>query len=176
VTDDAGGAGSLTRAAAHVFFGVGRGIASTVYGTIVVMATLSAAYATEKDPWRLASIVGSTAIVLWIAHLYSHALSETIAHGARPNRRGMLAIARVELGILLAAATPVVALALGASGVMRETAAVWLALSIGLVTLAVEGLRFARLEHFGLTKTLIATAVNISLGLVVVLLKITVEH
>ena len=29
----------LARAAEHVLFGVGRGIAGTVYGTVVVMAT-----------------------------------------------------------------------------------------------------------------------------------------
>ena len=167
---------SATRAVAEAFFGVGRGIASTVYGTIVTMATLTAAYATEKDPWKLATIVGSTALVLWLAHLYAHALSETIAHGSRPGRRSLYAIARIELGILFAAIAPVIALALGAAGVLRESAAIWLALSIGLVTLAVEGFRFARLERFGVWRTLVATGVNLALGLLVVLLKVTVEH
>jgi hypothetical protein len=174
VTDQA--TPSVARAAAEAFFGVGRGIASTVYGTIVTMATLTAAYATEKDPWRLAAIVASTALVLWVAHLYAHALSETIAQGARPGRRTLYAIARIEIGILFAAVAPVIALALGAGGVLREPAAIWLALSIGLVTLAVEGFRFARLEHFSLWRTLVATGVNLALGLLVVLLKVTVEH
>lgn len=176
MTDEAATRPSFTTAAANAFFGVGRGIASSVYGTIVVMATLSAAYATEKDPWRLAVIVASTSLVLWIAHVYAHGLSETMARGARPSGRGVVAIAQTEVGILLAAVAPVAALALGAAGVLRETSAVWLALGLGLGTLAVMGFRFAHLEHFGLWRTLVATAVNVSLGLLVVLLKITVEH
>ena len=140
---------SLTHAATHVFFGVGRGIASTVYGTIVVMATLTAAYATEKDPWKLAAIVASTAAVLWLAHIYAHGLSETIAHGAGLTRRTVVSIARTELGILLAATAPTLALILGAAGVLAESSAVWLALGIGLVTLGVEGVRYARVRGSG---------------------------
>jgi hypothetical protein len=167
---------SVGYAATAVFLGVGRGIASTVYGTVVVMATLTAAYATEKDPWRLAAIVVTTAIVLWIAHLYSHALGETIAEGHRPGRRALLAIARIEIGILIAALGPTVALILGSAGVLHETAAVWVALGIGLVTLGIEGLRFARLESFGLAATVVATSVNLGLGLLVVVLKVAVAH
>jgi hypothetical protein len=167
---------SVGYAATAAFLGVGRGIASTVYGTIVVMATLTAAYATQKDPWRLAGIVVTTAIVLWIAHLYSHALGETIAEGHRPGRRVLFGIARIEIGILMAAVGPTVALVLGSAGILHESAAVWLALAIGLVTLGVEGLRFARLERFGVAATIVATCVNLGLGLLVVLLKVAVAH
>jgi hypothetical protein len=134
---------TAVRVAEHVFFGVGAGIASTVYGTVLVMATLTAAYATEKHPWKLAVIIATTRSVLWIAHLYAHGLSASIEQSRRLSRAELVAILRRELGILLAAAAPTIALLLGASGVFAETAAVWLALAIGLVTLAVEGLRFA---------------------------------
>ncbi len=172
---DPGERPSLSRAATAVFFGVGRSIASTVYGTVLVMATLTAAYATEKDPWRLAAIVASTAGVLWFAHLYAHMLGETIA-GVRPDRHAILAVARVEVGILFAAVLPILALCLGAAGVLHETAAVWLALTIGLATLGYEGFRFARLERFGPVRTILATCVNLGLGLLVVLLKVLVAH
>src|SRR3954451_9143733 len=87
----------------NVLLGARRGIASTVYGSVLVMATLTAAYASEHDPWRLAVIVATTACVLWIAHLYSHALSESIAHDHRLTRGDVTGIAQRELGILLAA-------------------------------------------------------------------------
>src|SRR3954449_2654142 len=93
-------------AVADVLLGARRGIASTVYGTVVVMATLTAAYASVHDPWRLAAIVAATAFVLWIAHLYSHALSESIAEDHRLTRGDLSGIARRELGILLAAGRP----------------------------------------------------------------------
>lgn len=164
------------RAAEHVLFGVGSGIASTVYGTVVVMATLTAGYATEKHPWKLAVIVASAALVLWIAHLYAHGLSESIVHNRRLTGEEVLGIVRRELGILLAAVGPVVALVLGALGVFGETTAVWLALGVGLVTLAAEGIRFARLERLGPLGIVVAMAANVGLGLLVVALKVSVAH
>ncbi|MBV9415311.1 MAG: hypothetical protein JO363_10070, partial [Solirubrobacterales bacterium] len=49
-------------------------IAGTVYGTIVVLSVLAAgAHAYEHRLWRLASISATSAVVLWVAHVYSHA-------------------------------------------------------------------------------------------------------
>ena len=121
--------------------GTGGGIASTVYGTVVVMATLTAAYATEKDPWRLAVLVWTTAFVLWIAHLYSHGLAESISRRQRLSSQELGEIARREIGIILAAVVPSAALLLGALDIMRESASVWLALGLGLAILAAEGFR-----------------------------------
>jgi hypothetical protein len=168
--------GRLSRAVVYVVFGVGGGIAGTVYGTIVVMATLTAAYASEKHPWKLAVVVASTALVLWIAHLYAHALSESIAHRRRPAKDDLVFIAHRELGILLAAAAPTVALVLGAVGVLRASTSVWLAFAIGLATLAVEGLRYARFERFGRAGTLLAIGINLALGSCVVALKVALAH
>jgi hypothetical protein len=167
---------SLRRGAEHVLFGVGSGIASTVYGTVVIMATLTAAYATEKHPWKLAVIVLSTAAVLWIAHLYAHGLSESIVENRRLRSDEVLGIVRRELGILLAAALPTAMLVLGALGVFQETVAVWLALGVGLVTHAAEGFRFARMEHLRIPGTLVAVALNLALGGAVVALKVSVMH
>ena len=175
-TGDTGSRPSVATAATHVFFGVGRGIASTVYGTVVVMSTLTAAYATEKDPWKLAAIVATTAAVLWVAHIYAHGLSETIVHGPGLAHGTLASIARNEIGILLAAVAPVLALVLGAAGVLRESGAVWLALAVGLVTLGVEGVRYARVRGFGTTGTLAATGINLALGLIVVGLKLLIVH
>jgi energy-coupling factor transporter transmembrane protein EcfT len=158
-----------------VLFGAGGTIASTVYGTVVVMATLTAAYASEKDPWKLATTVAGAVLVLWIAHVYAHTLSEAVAEG-RQKLYEMGSVARRELGIVLAAALPVASLLLGAIGVFRETTAVWVALGVGLLTLGVEGVRFARLEGLGRGGTLAATGLNVALGLFVVLLKVLIAH
>ena len=165
-----------SRLLADAVFGVGGGIASTVYGTIVVMATLTVAYTTEKELWRLAAVVAGTALVLWIAHLYAHGLSESIEKRRRLSRAEGLAIARRELGVLLAAVGPTIALALGAVGLLDLSNAVWLALAVGLVTLAVEGVRYARLEGFGSAGTVAAVTVNLALGSMVVALKVAIAH
>jgi hypothetical protein len=167
---------SRRQALAHAVFGVGGAVASTVYGTIVVMATVTAAYATEKHPWKLAGLVASTVVVFWIAHLYAHGLSESITLSRRITIDELTSIARREAGIVLAAAVPIAALVLGASGVLAETTAIWLVIAIGLVTLAVEGLRYARLEGFGRAGTLVAISLNLALGLLVVALKVSVAH
>jgi hypothetical protein len=167
---------ALSRAAAHVLFGVGSGIAGTVYGTIVVMATVTAAYGSGRDPWRIAVIVSSTVIVLWVAHLYAHGLSESIRDQHRLTIQELKTIARRELGILLAAVLPIAALLLGAVGVLREASAVWLALAIGLLTLAGEGVRYAHLERLGRGGTFFVVVLNMSLGLLVIALKIAVTH
>jgi hypothetical protein len=175
-TDAQATTASRKQTVAQVVFGVGGALASTVYGTIVVMATLTAAYATEKHPWKLAGIVASTAVVFWIAHLYAHALSESITLSRRITFDELAHIARREAGLLFAAAAPIAALVIGATTVVRETRAVWLALAIGLVTLAVEGLRYARLESLGRAGTVAAIVANVSLGLLVVALKVALAH
>jgi hypothetical protein len=156
--------------------GTGGGIASTVYGTVVVMATITAGYAAESHPWRLAVLVWTTALVLWIAHLYSHGLAESISRRQRLSVPELEDIARRELGLLMAAAVPSAALLLGALGIMRESSSVWLALGIGLATLAAEGLRYARIETLGRTATITIVGANLAVGLLVVVLKLVVAH
>jgi hypothetical protein len=176
VSDHGAPKGRLARAAAHLIFGSGTGISSTVYGTLVVMATITVGYGSQTHPWTLAVLVSSTALVLWVAHLYAHGLSESIVEHRRLHGWEVAGIARRELGILLAAATPTLALLLGAFGVVRETRAVWLALGMGLLTLVVEGVRYAKLEGFGRGGTLLAVGANLALGSSVVLLKVAVAH
>jgi hypothetical protein len=164
------------RSLGETFLGSRGGIAGTVYGTVVVMATLTAAYATEKSPWKLAGVVATTAFVLWVAHLYAHGLAESIGLKKRLTGDELVSVAHRELGILIAAVLPCTALVLGAIGLFRETTAVWLALGIGLATLAAEGVRYARIERLGGAPTLVAIAGNLALGLFVVLLKVLVAH
>lgn len=166
----------LVRTATHLV-GVDDRIASTVFGTITAMATVAAyGKAFPDSPWTVEELVLSTAVVLWIAHVYTHALSESISGRHTLRAAGVRRLAGRELGILLAVVPPSVALLLGALDVIDETTSIWLALSLGLAILALEAVRYARLERLGGTGTLIAIAVNVGLGLLVVLLKAEVLH
>jgi hypothetical protein len=166
----------LARTASHLV-GVDDRIASTVFGTITAMATVAAyGRAFPDSPWTVEELVVSTAVVLWIAHVYTHALSESLADEHKLRFGGLRRLAGRELGILLAVVPPSFALLLGAFDVIDETVSIWLALSLGLAILALEGLRYARLERLRVTGTLIAIAVNVGLGLLVVLLKAEVLH
>jgi hypothetical protein len=153
-----------------------QNIAGAVYGTIVVMGAIAAGSDAQAEPWRLATFAASTVLVLWLAHVYSHSLAETINLGRRLDRTELFDVMRRELSIPLAAVAPVAALILGAAGVLRETTAIRLALGVGLATLAVQGLRYAGVEGFSRVGTIVAVAVNLTLGLVIVALEAALAH
>ena len=156
--------------------GAAARVAGTVYGTIVVMATVSAGSKGDTGLWRLAVIVVATVVVLWLAHVYAHGLAESIESDRRLDGAELVAIAQRELPIVLAAVVPVAALVLGAAGVIRESRAIWLALALGLLALAFQGLRYARVERLEALGTCVAVGVNLALGLVIVGLKALLAH
>jgi len=176
--DDAGTGdrAPVARTMTRVAFGIEGDVASTVYGTVVAMATLTAAYATESHPAKLALIEASSAIVLWLAHLHAHLLGESLSAGRRIARGDVRRVARGQAGILLAAVPATLCLALGAAGVLREHTAVALAFSAGVAVLTIAGIRYARLEHLGGGARIFMIALNVGLGLLIVLLKATVAH
>lgn len=88
----------------RLVLGSHREIAGTVYGTTVVMATVVAGSRdSAADPWGLAVITGATVVVLWLAHVYSGALADSINRSQPLNRRQLGAIAGQEISIPLAA-------------------------------------------------------------------------
>src|SRR5262249_39738296 len=154
-------------AALRVTLGHGAGVASAVYGTVLVMATITAAYATERDPAKLAEIVIATNLVLWIAHLHAHGIGESIVLGRRVGLADIRDMSAREIGIVGAAALPCLALILGGIGVFSESTSVWIAFAIGLITLGAEGVRYARMERLGAGATAGAVALNLALGIAV---------
>jgi hypothetical protein len=163
--------------AKRLVFGTPGGLAGTVYGTIVVMATVTAgSHGEETDAGPLAAVVGVTVLVLWIAHVYAHALAESLERQRRLDRAELVSVARRELSIAAAAVVPVAVLVLAALGILGAQTAVWLALGIGVVTLGVQGGRYATVEELDRTGTVKAVALNVFLGLVIVALKALLAH
>jgi membrane-associated PAP2 superfamily phosphatase len=157
--------------------GTRQTIAGTVYGTIVVLSVVTAgAKAFEHDPWGLAVIAAVTVVVFWVAHVYSHGLGESLNLGRRLTTSELAAIARRESSILLAAVLPVAMLVLGALGVFPVRTSLWLAVGVGVAALTVQGVRYARLERLSRAGTIVTVAVNLALGLVIVVLKAVLAH
>ena len=101
-------------------------VGSTVYGTVLVLATLTAAYAAARhNPRSLVELVITVVVVFWVAYVYAHALSDSIETGERLSRSGIGAVASRELGLILAAIVPVLALVAGGVGLIDERASVW---------------------------------------------------
>ncbi len=152
-------------------------IAGTVYGTILVLSVVTAgAPAFEHGEWNLVVIGAVTMLVFWLAHVYAHILGESLHDGHRLKRAEIFTIAQHELAIPLAAVLPLTAVALGALGVLSNTVALWVAVAIGVATLTIEGIRYARLEHLSRTGTLVTVAINLAFGLALVALKATLSH
>ena len=168
------------RATAHtatrIALAIEGDVASTVYGTVVAMATLTAAFATESHPAKLELIVGSSTFVLWLAHLHAHLLGESLTARRRISSRDVKRVARAQAGILLSAVPSMVCLTLGAAGVLREHTAVALAFAAGVVTLTIAGIRYSRVEHLEGAGRLFVVAVTVGLGVVIVVLKAAVSH
>jgi len=152
-------------------------IAGTVYGTIVVMAVLAAgAKPYEHQLWRLEVIAGVSVIVLWLAHVYSHGLGESLQAGRRVTPSELGAIARREYSVVAAAVLPLIAVGLGAVGVLSPRVAVRLGLWFGVFALAVQGIRYARLENLRPGAALFTVGLNLGIGLGLVALEVLVAH
>jgi hypothetical protein len=161
----------------RLLYGSRERIAGTIYGTVVVLGVLAAGSESSSiDAWELDVIMVATVVVLWVAHLYAHAIAESLNAGRRLQWAGVSELGRREFSIVLAAFLPALALLLGAVGIVSDANAVWLALVLGTITLAVQGLRYARMADLGIPATLLVVGVNLALGLVIVALKAALDH
>lgn len=125
---------------------------------------------------RVAGAVAATAIVFWLAHVYAHALGHSVAHEQRVSLAELREIAQREASLVEASLLPVAALCLGAVGVVSSGLALWLAFAAGLAVLAEQGVVFARAEGLGRLGTVAVVAGNLALGLVLVALKLLLDH
>ncbi len=165
----------LTRSPAQVWTSVvagrGRGIAGTVYGTVLVMATLVAAVP-EHAGWGLTAAVAGASLAIWIAHVYANELGVSIERQERLTWRALKQVASKQLSMLAAATLPTLILALGAVGLLEKRTAVWAVLVLGLVTLGIQGFRYSRIEAMGTSATLAVIAANLALGGMIVAIKV----
>jgi hypothetical protein len=103
-------------------------LGGTLYGTIVVLAIIAAGSTSHAaHPWQLVDLVASSILVLWVAHVYTHGVADSVRDGHRLRAPDLRGVARREAAIVLAGVFPVLALIVGAVHVMPEHSAVWLA-------------------------------------------------
>jgi hypothetical protein len=155
----------------------GERLGGWIYGTILVLATIvGGAEAYKHGAGHIALLVLLTTVVFWLAHVYAHALADSIRKGQRLTWGELVEIAGRESSIIESAAAPVLLLVLGRLGVFSVHTAIWLAFLAGIFVLVSEGLAFARIEKLGVLATLVIVAANITMGLLLVALKLWVSH
>ena len=157
----------------QVFSGSRDRIAGTIYGTILVMAVLAAGADNGTiDAWELDVIMISTVVVLWLAHVYAHAIADSVTSGEPLHRKSVTGIARRESSIVRAGVVPGVVIFLGVLGVYSESTAVTIAFGACMITLGIQGLRYARAAHLSTLATGVFVTLNLALGLLIVSLKV----
>ena len=155
----------------------GERLGGYIYGEIVVLATIAAgAQAYKHGAGHIAVLVLVTTAVFWLAHLYAHALADSIGKGQHLSWGELKEIAGRESSIIEAAVVPVLLLGLGSLGIFSVHLAVWLAFLAGLAILVTEGFAFARMEKLGALGTAVIVAANLAMGLLLVALKLGVSH
>jgi len=167
----------LVTAFTQLLFGNKETISGTVYGTIIILAVLAAeARGYEGHMWQLAGVAFTTAVVLWLAHVYAHGLGESVNEGRRLTPAEVRAIARREYAIVLSAVPPVLAIIAGSTRLIDEHSAYRLATGLGIAALAFQGIRYATLERLSTAGTILAVALNLVFGLMIVLAEVWVAH
>lgn len=155
----------------------GERLAGFTYGTLVALSMVIAGAKLYPDgPGQITAFVVLTTVALWLAHVYSHTIGQSVSHERRVQLDELRRIARREGAIVEAALPPVVPLLLGAFGVISTQLAIWAAFGLGLAVLAVQGLEFARIEQLGRLGTVVAVAGNVGVGLLLVAVKLVVTH
>lgn len=149
--------------------------AGAIYGTILSMAVIAAL---SKDPTLSAAGVAgwtvATAIVFFIAHVYSHIVG---AGFARPAKALTLvrSESRREWPMVQGALAPAAIMMLAPLGLVSEENASSVAVWTGVLMLIGAGIVIGRRERLGFGQSLIIGAINGAIGLLIVGLKVFVK-
>ena len=151
-------------------------LTSSIYGTVLAIALIAAYSAEEElDPVVIAAALLVTLGVFWLAHSQAELLAVRYAVGHPLSRAERRAHLRHGLPLVEAGFPPAGALLLGAIGLVSDDTSVTLALAVGVAELAAWGIAVGAKEKLGTLRTIGVTAVNVSLGLAVVGLKLLIH-
>src|SRR4051794_23223208 len=143
-------------------------VADGVYGTVLVLAVISAL---SKDhaasAWAVLAGVLTTALVFWIVHIYAAMLGDRAAG----NRTGLRVLMHEEWPLAESALAPAVPLLIAGIGVFGLTAGITLALIVGVLDLAFWGYVAGRAMSQSRLGAVASGLAAMALGIVMVLLK-----
>lgn len=149
--------------------------AGAIYGTILSMAVI-AGLSTDKSipPVAMAIWAAVTAIVFWVAHVFSRYVTSPYAYTA--SSRGQLRTAmRHDWPMVQGSLIPALALLLAPVGLISDSAASYVAVGVGVAVLFGAGLQVGRIQSLGRSRTLLTGTINALIGLAIVALKVFVH-
>ena len=149
-----------------------RSLAAAIYGLVVVVSLL-AVYGndTSKSMLQIAGGILVTAIVFWVAHVYTAVIGERRERGRRATRQEIRATAAEDLPLVSITLLPVIVLLVGAAGAIERGTAITIATVLCLTELFLVGALLEREEGGAKREVLVSGCISLSFGLVVILLK-----
>jgi hypothetical protein len=151
-------------------------VAGAVYGSLLAASVIIGQSPLQEavQPPDLALLLVATGAVFWIMHVYAR----TIGHAAdgRVHRAALLASIRQESPILLAALPPAAAALIAAAFGASDAAAAWWAFLTALAGQVGWAVAATRQLRAPVHVTIVWTALNLCLGLLLVVLKVAVGH
>jgi len=152
--------------------------AESVYGIILVSGMIVASGGHGESSWSVFLSVFVTVIVFWSAHVYAgtvagHAV--TVDGGDRSLRTAFRHSLRRSLGLLTAALLPSGILLLGALKAVDDTAAIWLALWLNVVLLAVIGYNAFTMRGSSFPMRIVGSLATAGFGVAMIVLKAVIH-
>jgi low affinity Fe/Cu permease len=148
--------------------------AAAVYGSILVAALVGALSDKSASAIELVGAVGAM-LVFFLAHVWAEIERDRALPGGRLSLRHSLEVAGGEWPMIQAAAAPLAVLTLAWVGAWSTSTAVSVALAVCLVQLFGWGVVVARRAREPWPRALVSGAIDLGLGLVIVILKIVVH-
>lgn len=152
--------------------------AESVYGIILVSGMIVVAGGHGGSSWAVFLSVFGTVIVFWAAHVYAGTVA---AHGVTVDGENMtLGTAFREslhrsLGLLTAALMPSAILLLGALRAIDDSVAIWTALWLGVVILAVIGYSAFAMRGFSFPMRIVGSLTTAAFGFAMIVLKAVIH-
>jgi hypothetical protein len=151
-------------------------VSGAVYGQVLA-TSLVVALGHDKALGALEMLVvlAVTMTVFWLAHVYSEAVAGVLRYGRHVSLADLRRLAAGEWPIAEAAGTSLLALALGAVGVLDRQQAIWLAIALGIADLCAWGWRIGRRWHRSWRYSLALAGASGLVALPVVALKVFIH-
>lgn len=148
-----------------------------VYGVILVAGMIVVSGSEETQAWPLFVTVVSTVAVFWAAHIYAWAVAYSHTTDGEPHHIATAlahAVSRAW-GLLLSALVPASLLLLGATEIVPDSVAIWLALWVGVVVLAVLGYHAFSRRDSPWPARILGSLGTAAFGILMILLKTTLH-
>jgi hypothetical protein len=151
--------------------------AGAIYGSLLAASVVVGTTPGQEPakPRELIVLLLATGLVFWIAHVYAEVVGHR-AEGAALRAKDVRLAATQEWPIVQAAVPPAVAAGLGALLGLSDARTAWFALLVALAGQVAWALYVAAKAGATRTGMGVAAAVNLTLGLVIVVLKASLGH